>query len=46
MPSCPETYIFSNIRYSWVGFYGISTIVGYFMLNTLYTYRSNIDDLV
>ena len=30
----------------WVGFYGISTIVGYLMPNPLYTYISNIYDLV
>ena len=29
-----------------VGFYGISTIVGYLMPNPLYTYISNIYDLV
>ena len=29
-----------------VGFYGISTIVGYLMPNVLYTYISNIYDLV
>ena len=26
------------IWFGWVGFYGISTIVGYLMVNTLYTY--------
>ena len=31
---------------SWGGFYGISTIVGYLMPNYLYTYTSNIYDLV
>ena len=30
----------------WVGFYGISTIVGYLMPNPLDTYISNIYDLV
>ena len=30
----------------WVGFYGISTIVGYLMPNPLYTYILNIYDLV
>ena len=30
----------------WVGFYGISTTAGYLMPNLLYTYRSNIYDLV
>ena len=29
----------------WFGFYGISTIVGYLMPNSLYTYTSNIYDL-
>ena len=29
-----------------VEFYGISTLVGYSMLNPLYTYKSNIYDLV
>ena len=29
-----------------IGFYGISTIVGYLMLNPLYTYILNIYDLV
>ena len=29
-----------------VGFYGISTVVGYLMLNYLYTYILNIYDLV
>ena len=30
------------IRFGWVGFYGISTIVGYLMPNPLYTYILNI----
>ena len=30
----------------WLGFYGISTIVGYLIPNPLYTYVSNIYDLV
>ena len=30
----------------WIGFYGISTIVGYLMPNPLYTYILNIYDLV
>ena len=34
------------IGFGWVGFYGISTIVGYLMPNPLYTYISNIYDLV
>ena len=32
--------------FSLVGFYGISTIVGYLMPNPLYTYILNIQDLV
>ena len=34
------------IWFGWVGFYGISTIVGYLMPNPLYTYILNIYDLV
>ena len=34
------------IWFGWVGFYGISTIVGHLMPNPLYTYRLNIYDLV
>ena len=34
------------IGFSLVGFYGISTIVGYLMLNSLYTYILNLYDLV
>ena len=34
------------IEFGWVGFYGISTIVGYLMPNPLYTYILNIYDLV
>ena len=34
------------IGFGWVGFYGISTIVGYLMPNPLYTYILNILDLV
>ena len=34
------------ICFGWVGFYGISTIVGYLMPNFLYTYILNIYDLV
>ena len=30
----------------WLGFYGISTIVGYLMPNPLYTYILNIYDLL
>ena len=38
----------SNNSYleGWVGFYGISTIVGYLMPNPLYTYILDIYDLV
>ena len=36
-------YIYINyIWFGWVGFYGISTIVGYLMPNPLYTYISTI----
>ena len=35
------TYI-KYIVFGFVGFYGISTIVGYLMPNPLYTYKSNI----
>ena len=34
------------IEFGLIEFYGISTIVGYLMPNTLYTYISNIYDLV
>ena len=34
------------IGFGLVGFYGISTIVGYLMPNSLYTYILNIYDLV
>ena len=30
----------------WFAFYGISTIIGYLMLNPVYTYISNIYDFV
>ena len=33
------------MRFGLVGFYGISTIVGYLMSNPLYTYMLNINDL-
>ena len=41
-------YIFIKymIWFGLVGFYGISTIVGYLMSNPLYTYSSNIYNLV
>ena len=34
------------IWFGWVGFYGISTIVGYLMLNPFYTYILNTYDLI
>ena len=41
------SYIYINyIIFGWVGFYGISTIVGYLIPNPLYTYILNILDLV
>ena len=41
-------HLVSPIRvwFVWGRFYGISTIVGYTMPNSLYTYISNINDLV
>ena len=40
-------YIYiKDIGFGLVGFYGISTIVGYLILNPLYTYILNIYDLV
>ena len=36
----------TRIWFGWVGFYGMSTIVGYLMPNPLYTYTLNIYDLV
>ena len=44
-----ESSLYTYIKYTWfgwVGFYGISTIVDYLMPNPLYTYISNIYDLV
>ena len=44
-----ESSIYIYIKYiwfGWVGFYGISTIVGYLMSNPLYTYILNIYNLV
>ena len=38
-------YIYIYIRFGWVGFYGISTIVGYFMPNPVFAYILNIWDL-
>ena len=43
--SCLYVYI-KDIWFGLVGFYGISTIVGYLMPNPLYTYILNIYDLV
>ena len=40
-------YIYNRyIRFGLVWFYGISTIVGYLMSNSLYTYILDIKDLV
>ena len=44
-----KSSLYLYIKYIWfglVGFYGISTIVGYLMPNPLYIYISNIYDLV
>ena len=44
-----KSSLYIYIEYIWfglVGFYSISTIVGYLMLNPFYTYISNIYDLV
>ena len=44
-----KSSLYIYIKYIWfglVGFHGISTIVGYLMPNHLYTYISNIYDLV
>ena len=46
MPNPLYTYILNIYDLVWLGFYGISTIVGYLMPNPLYTYISNIYDLV
>ena len=45
MPNPLYTYIL-YILFGLVRFYGISTIVGYLMLNPLYSYILNISDLV
>ena len=37
-----ETYLMILVWFGLVGFYGISTIVGYLMPNPLYTYILNI----
>ena len=44
-----KIYFYTYIKYMWfglVGFYGISTIVGYIMPNPFCTYILNIYDLV
>ena len=44
-----KSSLYISIKYIWFGlvwFYGISTIVGYFMPNPVYTYISNMYDLV
>ena len=41
-----KTKLNRNVWFGLVGFYGITTIVGYLMLNPLYTYILNIYDLV
>ena len=41
-----KSFLYIYIKYDLVGFYGISTIVGYLMLNSLYTYILNTYDLV
>ena len=46
MPNPLYTYISNRYDLVWLGFYGISTIVGYLMSNPLYTYILNIYDLV
>ena len=40
-----KSYLYIYIKYIWFGlawFYGISTIIGYFMPNPIYTYILNI----
>ena len=46
LKSCYITCTFNFDWFGLVGFYSISTIVGYLMLNPLYTYVLNIYDLV
>ena len=44
-----KSSLYIYIKYIWfglIGFYGISTIVGYLMLNPLYTYILNVYDFV
>ena len=38
--------IYHICKFRFIGFYGISTILGYLMSNPLYTYILNIYDLV
>ena len=45
MPNPLYTYI-KYVGLGLVGFYGISTIVGYLMINPLYTYILDIYDLI
>ena len=40
------SHLYINDKFGWVGFYDISTIVGYLMPNSLYTCILNIYDLV
>ena len=44
MPNLFYKYILNIYGFGLVGFYGISTIVGYLMPNPLYTYILNIYD--
>ena len=46
MPNPLYTYILDIYDFVRLGFYGISTIVGYLMPNPLYTYILNIYDFV
>ena len=46
MPNPLYTYILNIYDLVWCGFYGISTLGGYFMPNSLYTYILDIYDLV
>ena len=48
-PFNAKSSLYKYIKYIWfglIGFYGISTIVGYLMPNPLYTYILNLYDLV
>ena len=46
MPNSVYTYISNISDVVWLGFNGISTIVGYLMPNSVYTHILNIYDLV